>query len=281
MLKKYAWVLLFFYSLFLGIVMYFCALKYAALLFDLPKDVVIKALSFSGMVETVAHIATAGVFLWAIWTFREQQSEKQKDEAVKRASNYSVRLINYVSDNTFRLTPSTLNVVNSYLSVLRADLTHGDVHDDVKKEVFLALMVVKEFFKNLSLKDVMGYEFNGSYSQIVSELKRVYKIPEILCEIDSYLYSRIFDEGLTPGRRLNLNPPKGAIRLHQIEKLISQLFSWSEEDACSDLRRLQKFTSSEKGNGIDYPALYAVYYFFTYAYVSLNADGEIEVRLED
>lgn len=281
MLKKYAWVLLFFYSLFLGIVMYFCALKYAALLFDLPKDVVIKALSFSGMVETVAHIATAAVFLWAIWTFREQQREKQKDEAVKRASNYSVRLINYVSDNTFRLTPSTLNVVNSYLSVLRADLNHGDVHDDVKKEVFLALMVVKEFFKNLSLKDVMGYEFSGSYQEMLSELKRVYRLPEILCDVDSYLYSRIFDDELSPGDRIKVNPPAAVIRLHQIEKLIGHLFSLSEEDASSDLSRFQEFSTSKLDNGISYPVLYAAYYFYTHAYISLDANGQIEVFLEN
>lgn len=280
MLKKYAWVLLFFYSLFLGMVMYFCALKYAALLFDLPKDVVIKALSFSGMVETVAHIATAGVFLWAIWIFREQQSEKQKDEAVKRASNYSVRLINYVSDNTFRLTPCTLNVADSYLSVLRADLNHGDVHDDVKKEVFLALMVVKEVFKNVSLKDVMGYEFNGDYSQIVSELKRVYKLPEILCEVDSFLYGRVFVEGIRPGLSIKINPPRDAVRLHQIESLVSKLCSLSEEDARSDLSQPQKFTSSKMDRGIHYPALYAAYYFYEKGWFILDCNGAVDVVVD-
>lgn len=165
-----------------------------------------------------------GFFAWEIWAFCAQQSEKKKDEAVNRASNYSVRLINYVSDNAFRLTPSTLNVVNSYLSVLRADLNPGFVHDDVKKEVCLALTVVQEIFKNVSLKDVMGYEFNGNYSEIVSELKGVYRLPEILCDVDSYLYSRDFVEKIQPGVRLRLSPPDGAIRLHQIETLISLLF---------------------------------------------------------
>lgn len=277
MFKKYAWVLLFFYTIFLGMVMYFCALKYAVLLFALPKDVVINALDVSDIIETISHIATLGVFLWAIWTFRQQRTDKKSEDTIKRVGNYSVRLINYVSDNTFRLTPSTLNVVNSYLSVLRADLNHGFVHDDVKKEVYLAFTVVKEIFKSVSLKDIMGYEFNGSYSEIVNELKRVYTLPEILCDVDDSLYGRIFDEGLTRGNRLKLNPPKCAIRLDQIKTLISNLFFVSEEEACSDLSKFQKFTSSELSNGISYPALYAAYYFYNNAYVSLNATGEVEV----
>lgn len=280
MFKTCAWVSVVFYALFLGVVMYFCALKYAELLFDIPKDVVINALSISDIFETLSHLATVGVFLWAIWTFREQRADKVNDDTIKRVSNNSIRLIAYISDNAFRLTPSTLDVVNSYLSVLNADLNDENVHADIKKEGFLALSVVKTFFKSVSLEEIMGYEFHGSYSEIINELTMAYSDPETIACIDNDFHRRVFDRGLRPGEFHWLSPPRSAIRLWQIEELISQLFSLSEEDACADLSQLQQFTSQNSHNGIYYPALYAYYYFYKNGNVVVGANNKVAVRVD-
>lgn len=278
--KKYAWVLLFFYTVFLGAVVYLGFVKYAVLLFELSEEIVIKALNFSGVVETLSHVATVGVFIWAIWTFREQREDKRKDDAVKRASSYSVRLINYVSDRAFTLTPSTINVLNSYLSVLNSDFKENGIQDDVKKETFLAFMVVREFFKGVTLKDLAGFECNGSYSQMIDGLKHAYKSPEILRELDSRLYSRAFVEKIQLGVSLRLSPPEGAIRLHQIEALIGSLFFLSEDDVRNDLSKFQEFTPSNVDRGIYYPALYAFYYFYSNGYLAVNGNGQIDLLFD-
>ncbi|MGV8838178.1 hypothetical protein [Cellvibrio sp.] len=277
--EKIAFISLFFYTIFLGVLIYFSIAKFALVLFELEEKNAFKLVS--DIVEPLAHIATVGVFAWAIWTFREQQSEKQKDDAVKRASSYSIRLINYVSDRVFTLTPNTVNVLNSYLSVLCSDFKDDNVQDDVKKETFLALMVVKEFFKDVSLKDITGFEFNGSYSKMIDSLKQAYKNPEILCKLDSRLYRRVFVEKIQPGVSLRLSPPDGAIRLHQIETLISLLFFLSEDESRNDLSKFQEFTSSNVDRGIFYPALYASYYFYANGYFAIDGNGEVDLLFDE
>jgi hypothetical protein len=275
MVKKYAWVLLFFYTIFLGALMYFCALKYAALLFELPEELVIRALGLSSVIESLSHIATVGVFGWAVWTFREQQIDKRKDDDLKRANSYSVRTINYVANKDFSLTKNTATVLISYLAVLSSEISDKNVVDDVKKEVYLAMMTVRESLKNTSLKSIIGHEYHGDYHEIIVELKKLYSDPVLLKGFDKEFYSRTHLADRHPSN-YRLKPPSDAVNLHQIESLIELVFSLSEEESCEELKSSPDFF----GRAHHYPALYAVYYFYENGIVWIGSDGNSEVYFD-
>lgn len=273
MAKRYVWVSLFFYTIFLGVLMYFAVVKYASLLFELPESLITKALEISNIIESLSHIATVGVFGWAVWTFCEQQIDKRNDDAIKRASSYSIRLINYIGDKEFILTQQTVSVLNAYLDVLRSEIDDKNISDCVKKEAYLAFVVVREGLKNVQLKDMLGYEFDGTYEDIIEELSSIYSDKVRLNKFDKSRYDLIYTSGTKLPKKVLLNPPSTAIGLKQIEHLVNLVFGVSEGDDQLELGVAPTFA----GRAHEYPELYAMYYFYEHGSIDVDENGTLKV----
>ena len=174
MIKKHAWVLLCFYTIFLVVVMYFGVLKYAVLLFELPEEVVIKAIGFSGIVELLSHIATVGVFALSIYMWRDSKRESKKFMALSMIDKTKVILEGKKSYcveeyNIYRQLVRT----NTHISMLEEPVRADFVMDlEVVLRTYLERLSSLDFFKTNEVKNPIKFDLNKIQIDVNNDVLR-------------------------------------------------------------------------------------------------------------
>ncbi|EPW6560896.1 hypothetical protein ACWOKL_004244 [Vibrio vulnificus] len=223
---------------------------------------------FTLFVDVASKGATIGVFIWAVFLFQEQRKEKKADTSLQRSKDLSFRLIDFVGSSNYSLNKNSANVLIAYLSSLKAEVGNKNSTETHLKEYKLALDIVNESLKVVTLRDIIGVESENDYDGVIETLTAQYKVQDSLKAIDPDLCRRI-ESGEISNTNFSINPPDSALRLWQIEEIMKYVFEATEEQVVESLER-EPNCFTDKHHHI--PVLFAYYYFYTEGILHVSKD---------
>jgi hypothetical protein len=186
---------------------------------------------FSNFVDIVSKIATAATLIWSMYIFTHANLEKERSSEEAQIRTLISSLINYFQSPGFKLDEISVNVVQSYLYVIRTPRYESSKNI---KEVQLVKKLLCQIFQQATLKEVLGIESKeNTYHSVRKEIQRAYSDREALKSIDPTFLHEI--ENL-PEINHSMRLPQGAIQKEQIIWVAAFILDVTEKKLTEDLQ---------------------------------------------
>lgn len=230
---------------------------------------------FVKFVDIMSKIATVGVFVWAVYMYKENQNSKKEEKINSHINEFSTQIELIVQTKDYISNRSRLSILIRKLEELKkyCQLLNSDESNSKLK---LILDVVCEQLKDVGLNDILGISSGDGFYENLEILEKIYSNRDSMREFDKGFSEYIERAAKKSPTTCCINAPPWSIQLWQVSKLVSLVFEVSEKEA---RKRLLEEPQILIGVAHHISGIFAFYKFYEDGTISIDKNDEICVHV--